>query len=95
MSRLSFRPRPLDVNKKLRLLKTPEDFEEDDEGPTRNAHHGIADVTEHVSRHLFTCNKESTAVWLKILAREGHFMSLHRAPVMYHLHQDHPVLVLS
>ena len=51
MSRLSFRPRPLDVNKKLRLLKTPEDFEEDDEGPTRNSHHGIADVTEHVSRH--------------------------------------------
>eukprot|EP00271_Cylindrocystis_brebissonii_P020534 TRINITY_DN6840_c0_g2_i2.p1 TRINITY_DN6840_c0_g2~~TRINITY_DN6840_c0_g2_i2.p1 ORF type:complete len:267 (+),score=31.28 TRINITY_DN6840_c0_g2_i2:243-1043(+) len=32
MSRLSFRPRPLDVNKKLRLLRTPEDFEEDEDG---------------------------------------------------------------
>ncbi|KAL8555000.1 hypothetical protein ACS0TY_002981 [Phlomoides rotata] len=33
MSRLSFRPRPLDINKKLPILKSFKDFE-DDEGPT-------------------------------------------------------------
>ncbi|KAL3651466.1 hypothetical protein CASFOL_004468 [Castilleja foliolosa] len=33
MSRLSFRPRPLDINKKLPILKSLKDFE-DDEGPT-------------------------------------------------------------
>ncbi|KAL3635192.1 hypothetical protein CASFOL_019739 [Castilleja foliolosa] len=33
MSRLSFRPRPLDINKKLPIVKSVKDFE-DDEGPT-------------------------------------------------------------
>lgn len=33
MSRLSFRPRPLDIHKKLPILKSFKDFE-DDETPT-------------------------------------------------------------
>ncbi|KAL0808149.1 hypothetical protein Bca101_100641 [Brassica carinata] len=35
MSRLSFRPRPLDIHKKLPILKSYKDFEDDDT-PTRN-----------------------------------------------------------
>lgn len=37
MSRLSFRPRPLDIHKRLPILKSLKDFEDDD-GPsnTRN-----------------------------------------------------------
>lgn len=30
MSRLSFRPRPLDIHKKLPIVKSVKDFEEDD-----------------------------------------------------------------
>lgn len=30
MSRLSFRPRPLDINKKLPIVKSVKDFEDDD-----------------------------------------------------------------
>jgi enhancer of polycomb-like protein len=30
MSRLSFRPRPLDIHKKLPILKSARDFEDDD-----------------------------------------------------------------
>ena len=30
MSRLSFRPRPLDIHKKLPILKSIKDFEDDD-----------------------------------------------------------------
>lgn len=30
MSRLSFRPRPLDIHKKLPILKSVKDFEDDD-----------------------------------------------------------------
>ena len=33
MSRLSFRPRPLDIHKKLPILKSSKDFE-DDEAPS-------------------------------------------------------------
>lgn len=33
MTRLSFRPRPLDINKKLPIVKSVKDFEDDD-GPT-------------------------------------------------------------
>ncbi|CAK7339776.1 unnamed protein product [Dovyalis caffra] len=34
MSRLSFRPRPLDIHKKLPIVKSVKDFEEDDNTPT-------------------------------------------------------------
>ncbi|CAL1373865.1 unnamed protein product [Linum trigynum] len=34
MSRLSFRPRPLDIHKKLPIVKSVKDFEEDDSTPT-------------------------------------------------------------
>ncbi|KAG9135507.1 hypothetical protein Leryth_007258 [Lithospermum erythrorhizon] len=38
MSRLSFRPRPLDIHKKLPILKSVKDFEDDDTpGATRNS----------------------------------------------------------
>lgn len=30
MTRLSFRPRPLDINKKLPIVKSVKDFEDDD-----------------------------------------------------------------
>lgn len=37
MSRLSFRPRPLDIHKKLPILKSIKDFEDDDsQTNTRN-----------------------------------------------------------
>lgn len=34
MSRLSFRPRPLDIHKKLPILKSLKDFEDDDNSTT-------------------------------------------------------------
>lgn len=37
MSRPSIRPRPLDVNRKLKLLKTPEDFEDDEDAIIRSS----------------------------------------------------------
>lgn len=37
MSRLSFRPRPLDIHKKLPIVKSVKDFEDDDsQSNTRN-----------------------------------------------------------
>lgn len=41
MSRLSFRPRPLDIHKKLPIVKSVKDFEDDDApttSSTRNSH---------------------------------------------------------
>ena len=40
MSRLSFRPRPLDIHKKLPILKSFKDLEDDDTptSTTRNSH---------------------------------------------------------
>lgn len=37
MSRLSFRPRPLDIHKKLPIVKSVKDFEDDDVPTTANA----------------------------------------------------------
>lgn len=39
MSRLSFRPRPLDIHKKLPIVKSVKDFEDDDT-PTASATRG-------------------------------------------------------
>ncbi|KAH9607765.1 hypothetical protein KSS87_016905 [Heliosperma pusillum] len=54
MSRLSFRPRPLDIHKKLPIVKSFKDFEDDDTpSSTRNSQiYRFASETEHEIHHV-------------------------------------------
>lgn len=58
MSRLSFRPRPLDINKKLPILKSIKDFEDDDsQTNTRNLILRLAsEATENEVFELNPCS---------------------------------------
>lgn len=40
MNRLSFRPRPLDVNKKLELVRSLKDIDAEQPAVSRTVHHG-------------------------------------------------------
>lgn len=58
MSRLSFRPRPLDIHKKLPILKSFKDFEDDDTptSTTRNSQLlriASVEVDNEVNFHYF------------------------------------------
>lgn len=58
MSRLSFRPRPLDIHKKLPILKSIKDFEDDDgQTNTRNLILRLAaEATENEVFELNSCS---------------------------------------
>ncbi|KAF7820021.1 enhancer of polycomb-like protein 2-like [Senna tora] len=58
MSRLSFRPRPLDIHKKLPIVKSIKDFE-DDEAPasTRNAQAQLLRLAPEVDNEVWTVHQ--------------------------------------
>ena len=55
MSRLSFRPRPLDIHKKLPVVKSVKDFE-DDEAPT------ITTSTRNSLPHRLAANNDNEVI---------------------------------
>jgi enhancer of polycomb-like protein len=56
MSRLSFRPRPLDIHKKLPILKSFKDFE-DDETPTSTRNSQLLRIVPEVEHEVhILCN---------------------------------------
>ncbi|CAI7867134.1 unnamed protein product [Closterium sp. NIES-54] len=40
MNRPSFRPRPVDINKKLAIVRSTDELNAEDEGVSRTVHHG-------------------------------------------------------
>lgn len=53
MSRLSFRPRPLDIHKKLPILKSLKEFEDDEAPPTSGTRHS------HLARQAAAAETEN------------------------------------
>lgn len=53
MSRLSFRPRPLDIHKKLPIVKSIKDFD-DDEAPTSTRNSQLLRIVPEVEHEVWT-----------------------------------------
>lgn len=53
MSRLSFRPRPLDIHKKLPIVKSIKDFE-DDEAPASTRNSQLLRLAPEVDNEVWT-----------------------------------------
>lgn len=67
MSRLSFRPRPLDIHKKLPIVKSVKDFEDDDTptSATRNSQMlrlAAAEVETEVPFHSLAFHSSKTSL---------------------------------
>ena len=73
MSRLSFRPRPLDIHKKLPIVKSVKDFEDDDVPTTANA---ATTASSTRNSHLLRLSSDAAEpeVFFFVVSSLGHFV---------------------